>query len=97
MFPTSCSNGRAVAAGYLGARIHGHQSVLGPPHLYGKARGGSFSEDEQTLYDMGFGLLRPRESVSLLLAGEWKTAAAGDAVLTQGNPVSAVCIAISGV
>jgi CRP-like cAMP-binding protein len=54
------------------------------------------SEDEQTLYKMGFGSLRPREFVSLLLAGEWKTAAAGDAVVTQGKSVSAVCIAISG-
>jgi hypothetical protein len=41
------------------------------------------SEDEQTLYTMGFGSLRPREFVSLLLAGEWKTAAASDAVLRR--------------
>ena len=34
----------------------------------------------------GIGLLRPREFVSLPLAGEWKTATAGDAVLTQGKP-----------
>ena len=64
--------------------------------IYMERRPVVLSEDEQTLYNMGFGSLRPREFVSLLLAGEWKTAAAGDVVLTQGKPVSAVCIAISG-
>jgi CRP-like cAMP-binding protein len=54
------------------------------------------SEDEQKLYHMGFGSLRPREFVSLLLAGEWRNAAPGDVLLTQGKPVSSVCIAISG-
>lgn len=42
------------------------------------------------LYRMGFSSLRPREFISLLLAGEWKTAAAGDAVLTEGKPVSTI-------
>src|SRR6185503_18492522 len=46
--------------------------------------------------DMGFRSLRPREFVSLLLAGEWKTAAVGDKVLVEGAPVSSICIAISG-
>jgi CRP-like cAMP-binding protein len=64
--------------------------------IYMERRPVVLSEDEQTLYRMGFGSLRPREFVSLLLAGEWKTAAAGDAVLTEGKPVSAICIAISG-
>jgi hypothetical protein len=64
--------------------------------IYMERRPVVLSEDEQTLYKMGFGSLRPREFVSLLLAGEWKTAAASDAVLTEGKPVSAVCIAISG-
>jgi hypothetical protein len=64
--------------------------------IYMERRPVVLSGDEQTLYKMGFGSLRPREFVSLLLAGEWKTAAAGDVVLTEGKPVSAVCIAISG-
>ena len=64
--------------------------------IYLERRPVVLSEDEQKLYHMGFGSLRPREFVSLLLAGEWKSAAAGDAVLTQGNPVSSICIAISG-
>ena len=54
------------------------------------------SEDEKALYDMGFRPLRPREFVSLVLAGEWKNAAAGDTMLTEGEPVSSICIPISG-
>jgi CRP-like cAMP-binding protein len=54
------------------------------------------STDEQKLYDMGFHALRPRELVSLVMLGEWKNAAAGDRVLTAGEPVSSVCIAIAG-
>jgi CRP-like cAMP-binding protein len=54
------------------------------------------SKDEQKLYSMGFGNLRPREFVSLLMAGEWRNPAAGEAVLIEGKPVSNICIAISG-
>jgi CRP-like cAMP-binding protein len=65
-------------------------------HIYLERRPVVLSEDEQKLYDMGFGALRPREFVSLLMAGEWKSAAAGDTVLMEGKPVSSICIAISG-
>jgi hypothetical protein len=54
------------------------------------------SEDEQKLYDMGFRSIRPREFVSLVLAGEWRTAAAGDEVLVEGEPVSSISVAVSG-
>jgi CRP-like cAMP-binding protein len=64
--------------------------------LYLERRPVVLSEDEQKLYDMGFGSLRPREFVSLLMAGEWRTAVAGDAVLAEGKPVSSISIAISG-
>ena len=64
--------------------------------IYLERRPVRLSEDEQKLYDMAFGSLRPREFVSLVLAGEWKNAAAGDRVLTEGEPVSSICIAISG-
>ena len=64
--------------------------------IYLERRPVTLSEDEQRLYDMGFRSLRPREFVSLLLAGEWKTAAVGDKVLVEGAPVSSICIAISG-
>ena len=52
--------------------------------IYFERRPVVFSEDEQRLYNFGFSSLRPREFVSLLMAGEWKNAAAGDAVLVQG-------------
>jgi hypothetical protein len=54
------------------------------------------SADEQKLYDLAFRSLRPREFVSLVLAGEWKDAAAGDKVLSEGEPVSRICIPITG-
>jgi CRP-like cAMP-binding protein len=64
--------------------------------VYMERRPVQFSEDEQKLYGMAFKSLRPREFVSLLLAGEWKTAAVGDTILQEGKPVSAVNIVISG-
>jgi CRP-like cAMP-binding protein len=64
--------------------------------IYLERRPVVLSENEQKLYDMGFRSLRPREFVSLLMAGEWKTAAPGDSVLIQGEPVSSLGIAISG-
>lgn len=64
--------------------------------IYLERRPVRFSEDEQKLYDMAFKSLRPREFISLLLAGEWKNAAAGDTIVEQGKPVSAVNIIVSG-
>jgi hypothetical protein len=64
--------------------------------IYLERRPVELSEDEQTLYDLAFRSLRPREFVSLALIGEWKTAAAGDKVLMEGQPVSSICVAISG-
>jgi Popeye protein conserved region len=64
--------------------------------IYLERRPVVLSQDEQKLYNMGFQSLRPREFVSLVLAGEWKNAAAGDKVLTEGEPVSSICIPISG-
>ena len=54
------------------------------------------SEDEQKLYDLGFRSLRPREFVALALVGEWKNAAAGERMLTEGESVSSLCISITG-
>jgi CRP-like cAMP-binding protein len=64
--------------------------------IYMERRPVMLSEEEQKLYDMAFGSLRPREFVSLALIGEWRTAAAGDRVLSQGQTVSSICIAVSG-
>jgi len=64
--------------------------------LYLERRPVVLSEDEQKLYDLGFRSLRAREFLSLSLAGEWKSAAAGERVVTEGEPVSCLCIAITG-
>jgi Popeye-like protein len=64
--------------------------------IYMERRPVVLSPDERRLYDMGFQALRPREFISLVLAGEWKDGAAGDRVLAEGQPVGAICIAISG-
>jgi len=64
--------------------------------IYLERRPVTLSDDEQTLYDLAFRSLRPHEFVSLMLIGEWKTAAAGDKVLVEGQAVSSICIAISG-
>jgi CRP-like cAMP-binding protein len=64
--------------------------------LYLERRPVVLSEDEQRLYDLGFRSLRPREFVSLSLVGEWKNAVPGEKVVTEGEPVSRVCIPITG-
>jgi CRP-like cAMP-binding protein len=64
--------------------------------LYLERRPVVLSQDEQKLYDLGFRSLRPREFVSLSLVGEWKSAEAGERVVTEGEPVSCLCIPITG-
>jgi Popeye protein conserved region len=65
--------------------------------LYAERRPAALSPDEQKLYDLGFQALRPREFLSLALLGEWKDAAAGDRLLSEGERVAAVRIATTGV
>jgi CRP/FNR family transcriptional regulator, cyclic AMP receptor protein len=64
--------------------------------LYAARRPVVLSADDQKLYDLGFQALRPREFLSLVLIGEWKDGRAGDQVLSEGERVSAVSIAIAG-
>ena len=64
--------------------------------LYLERRPVVLSQDEQKLYDLGFRSLRPREFVSLSLVGEWKSADAGERVMVEGEPVSSLCIPITG-
>ena len=64
--------------------------------LYLARRPVILSEDEQTLYNMGFHALRPREFVSLLMAGAWRDFAAGDTLLSEGSAVASICIPIRG-
>jgi len=64
--------------------------------LYLERRPVVLSQDEQKLYDLAFRSLRPREFVSLSLVGEWKSGEAGEKVMTEGEPVSCLCIPITG-
>ena len=64
--------------------------------IYLERRPVVLSADERKLYELGFQSLRPREFVALALVGEWKNAGPGERVVTEGEPVSGVCIAITG-
>jgi CRP-like cAMP-binding protein len=64
--------------------------------IYLERRPVVLSDDEQRLYELGFRSLRPREFVSLMLAGEWRDGVAGDKLMTEGQPVTSICIPISG-
>jgi hypothetical protein len=64
--------------------------------LYLARRPVVLSEDEQTLYDMAFRSIRPREFMSLLMTGAWRDFAAGDTLLAEGAPVASICIPIRG-
>lgn len=64
--------------------------------IYLERRPVVMSADERKLYDLGFRALHPREFVALVLIGEWRDARAGDQVITQGEPVSCICVAIDG-
>lgn len=64
--------------------------------IYLERRPVVLSADEQQLYDLGFRALRPREFVSLLLAGQWRDAAPGDRIIAQGGAVDRISIPISG-
>jgi CRP-like cAMP-binding protein len=64
--------------------------------LYLARRPVVLSEDEQTLYDMGFHSLRPREFVSFLMAGAWRDTDAGETLLAEGSPAASICIPIRG-
>jgi CRP-like cAMP-binding protein len=64
--------------------------------IYLERRPVVLSTDEQRLYDLAFRALRPRDFVSLTLAGEWRDAAAGEKILAEGELVSSICIPIAG-
>jgi CRP-like cAMP-binding protein len=65
--------------------------------IYLERRPVVLSPDEQQLYELGFKALRPREFVSLLLAGEWRDAAPGDRIIAQGQAVDRIYLPISGI
>jgi Popeye protein conserved region len=53
--------------------------------IYLERRPVVLSADERKLYDLGFRSLRQREFVALALVGEWKSAEAGERVVTEGS------------
>ena len=64
--------------------------------IYRERRPVVLSADQQSLYDLAFYSLRPRDFLSLALVGEWRDASAGERLLTAGDPAARICIAISG-
>ena len=54
------------------------------------------SADEQTLYDLEFKALPPRDFVSLVMVGEWRTADAGEKLLSEGMPSGSISVPIWG-
>jgi signal transduction histidine kinase len=64
--------------------------------IYMQRRPVVLSADEQKLYDLAFRVLRPREFLSLTLAGEWRDATAGQKILTEGQAATEICIPIAG-
>ena len=64
--------------------------------IYLERRPVVLAPDEQKLYDLAFRSLRARDFLSLVLAGEWKNAAAGEKLLSEGEVASQVCIPIAG-
>jgi hypothetical protein len=64
--------------------------------IYRERRPVVLSADQQSLYDLAFRSLRPRDFLSLALVGEWCDGAAGERLLTAGEPAARISIAISG-
>ena len=81
-----------VAWGGVFAAINLLQIAL----IYWERRPVQLNAEEQALYDMAFQSIRPRDFVSLLMAGEWKDAEPGERLLTTGKQTDAIYVAISG-
>jgi CRP-like cAMP-binding protein len=64
--------------------------------IYRERRPVVLSADQQRLYDLAFHSLRPRDFLSLALVGEWCDGAAGERLLTAGEPATRISIAIAG-
>jgi CRP-like cAMP-binding protein len=64
--------------------------------IYMERRPVTLSPDERILYDMGFHSLTPRDFVALVMVGAWRDAAAGDKMMSEGEVLSSVALAIRG-
>jgi CRP-like cAMP-binding protein len=91
----SPSGNRALATGSLGARVHRDESVSDCAPLSRTASGRALRGRTEALRSRVYSI-RPREFVSLSLVGEWKNAEPGKQIVAEGEPVSSVCIAITG-
>ena len=64
--------------------------------IYAERRPVVLSADEQKLYDLAFRSLRPREFLSFVMLGEWRTAQPGEVIVKQGETSALICIAVEG-
>ena len=64
--------------------------------IYRERRPVVLGTDEEALYRLGFGAVRPRDFLTLTMEGNWADAPAGTQLLTTGLPAANVCIAIRG-
>lgn len=81
-----------VAWGGVFAVINLFQIAL----IYWERRPVRLDAEEQTLYDLTFQSIRPRDFISLLMAGGWKDGSPGERLLTAGEPTGAIHIATAG-
>src|SRR5262249_55777998 len=84
-----------LAADPVGRGVHEHQPVPDLAHLHGTRAGGAVTRRADTLRD-GVHSLTPRDFVALVMVGAWKEGTIGDKILSEGQPVSSVCVAIRG-
>ena len=80
----------------LWAMVFTSMNLFQIARIYAERRPVVLSPDDQQLYDLCFRSLRPREFVALSLVGEWKSADTGERVVTEGEPMSCLCIAVTG-
>ena len=64
--------------------------------IYWERRPVVLSQDEQTLHDLSFASLRPRDFLSFAMAGEWHDAQPRETMLQPGKRVETIAIAING-
>lgn len=64
--------------------------------IYRQRRPVRLTGDEQRLYALGFGSIRPRDFLSLTMLGSWEDAPEGARLLETGKPAEDVCIAVDG-
>lgn len=64
--------------------------------IYWQRRPIIMNQEEQTLYDMGFHTIKPREFASLLTIGNWTDFVPGEAFIKDGETTDIITIPITG-